>query len=72
MFFLTESAGGSTPTAATSASITEVMELLKTIASFILDMVVDVVDLVMSQPLLIIPVGVVMLRTVISVFRTLF
>lgn len=72
MFFLTETAGGSTPTAATSASITEVMELLKTIASFILDMVVDVVDLVMSQPLLIIPVGVVMLRTVISVFRTLF
>ena len=72
MFFLTEAAGGSTPTAATSASITEVMELLKTIASFILDMVVDVVDLVMSQPLLLIPVGVVMLRTVISVFRTLF
>ncbi len=72
MFFLTETAGGSTPTAATSASITEVMELLKTIASFILDMVVDVVDLVMSQPLLLIPVGVVMLRTVISVFRTLF
>lgn len=72
MFFLTETTGGSTPTAATSASITEVMELLKTIASFILDMVVDVVDLVMSQPLLIIPVGVVMLRTVISVFRTLF
>ena len=72
MFFLTETTVGSTPTAATSASITEVMELLKTIASFILDMVVDVVDLVMSQPLLIIPVGVVMLRTVISVFRTLF
>lgn len=72
MFFLTETAGGSTATAATSASITEVMELLKTIASFILDMVVDVVDLVMSQPLLLIPVGVVMLRTVISVFRTLF
>lgn len=72
MFFLTETAGGSTPAAATSTSITEVMELLKTIASFILDMVVDVVDLVMSQPLLLIPVGVVMLRTVISVFRTLF
>lgn len=61
-----------TSSAATSASITSVMELLKTIASFILDMVVDVVDLVMSQPLLLIPIGVVMLRTVISVFRTLF
>lgn len=52
--------------------ITEVLELLKTIASFILNMVGEVVDLVMSQPLLLIPVGVVMLRTVISVFRSLF
>lgn len=61
-----------TAAAATSASITSVMELLKTIASFILDMVVSVVNLVMSQPLLLIPIGVVMLRTVISVFRALF
>ena len=61
-----------TSTTATSTSISAVLELLKTIASFILDMVVDVVDLVMSQPLLLIPIGVVMLRTVISVFRTLF
>ena len=52
--------------------ITEVLELLKTIATFILGMVGEVVDLVMSQPLLLIPVGVVMLRTVISVFRSLF
>lgn len=61
-----------TPTAATSSDITTVMEVLKSIASFILNMVGDVVDLVMSQPLLLIPIGVVMLRTVISVFRTLF
>lgn len=59
-------------TAATSESITGVLEILKTIASFILGMVGDVVTVVMEQPLLLIPIGVVMLRTVISVFRSLF
>lgn len=61
-----------TATAATSEQITGVLDILKTIANYILDMVVGVVDLVMSQPLLLIPVGVVTLRTVISVFRSLF
>ena len=59
-------------TAATAEGITGVLEILKTIASFILSMVGDVVTLVMAQPLLLIPIGVVMLRTVISVFRSLF
>lgn len=63
---------GETASAATSANITSVLELLKTIASFILSMVHDVVDLVMAEPLLLIPIGVVMLRTVISIFRNLF
>lgn len=67
--FLTET---TVATPATSAQITAVMDTLKTISNYILDMVVGVVDLVMSQPLLLIPIGVVMLRTVISVFRTLF
>ena len=58
-------------TAATSEGITAVLEILKTIATFILEMVGSVVDVVMSQPLLLIPIGVVMLRTVISVFRSL-
>lgn len=59
-------------TAATSEGITAVLDILKTIATFILGMVGQVVDVVMSQPLLLIPIGVVMLRTVISVFRSLF
>ena len=59
-------------TAATSQDITAVLNVLKTIAEFILQMVISVVDIVMSQPLLLIPIGVVMLRTVISVFRSLF
>ena len=58
--------------AATSADITGVLGTLKTIAEFILGMVGSIVDVVMSQPLLLIPIGVVMLRTVISVFRSLF
>lgn len=64
--------GTATATAATSEQIIAVLDVLKTIAEYILDMVVGVVDLVMSQPLLLIPVGVVTLRTVISVFRSLF
>lgn len=59
-------------TAATSADITSVLNTLGTIATFILEKVVSVVDIVMSQPLLLIPIGVVLLRTVISVFRSLF
>lgn len=59
-------------TAATTETISGVLEILKTIATFILGMVGQVVDVVMAQPLLLIPIGVVMLRTVISVFRSLF
>ena len=58
--------------AATTESITAVLNTLKTIATTFLGMVGDIVDVVMSQPLLLIPIGVVMLRTVISVFRSLF
>lgn len=59
-------------TAADSASITAVLDLLKGIATFILSMVSDVVEVIMANPLLLIPIGVVMLRTVISIFRNLF
>lgn len=61
-----------TSTAATAEQIKAVLDVLKVISNYILDMVVGVVDLVMSQPLLLIPIGVVTLRTVISVFRSLF
>lgn len=61
-----------TQAVATSEQITAVLDVLKAIAEYILNMVVNVVDLVMSQPLLLIPIGVVTLRTVISVFRSLF
>ena len=61
-----------TATAATSAQVKTVLEVLATIAKFILSLVGEVVNVVMANPLLLIPIGVVMLRTVISVFRSLF
>lgn len=63
---------GTTSTVATSEQITAVLDILKAIAEYILSMVGNVVDVVMAEPLLLIPIGVVMLRTVISIFRNLF
>lgn len=61
-----------TSTVATSAEITAVLDILKAIAEYILGMVGSVVEVVMAEPLLLIPIGVVTLRTVISIFRNLF
>lgn len=61
-----------TVTVATSADITAVLDILKAIAEYILGMVGSVVEVVMSEPLLLIPIGIVTLRTVISIFRNLF
>ena len=59
-------------TVATAEQITAVLDILKSIAEYILGMIGSVVDVVMAEPLLLIPIGVVMLRTVISIFRNLF
>ena len=61
-----------TSTAATAATISGVLELLGTISTWILGQVNSIVGVVMANPLLLIPIGVVMLRTIISVFRSLF
>ena len=58
--------------AATAEQITGVLDILKAIADAILGMVTSLVDLVMSQPLLLIPIGVTLLYTVINVFRRIF
>lgn len=58
--------------AATSAEVTGVLTILTDIAKAILAMVTDVVTVVMANPLLLIPIGVVMLYTIIRVFRALF
>ena len=59
-------------TAATSEGVLAVLAILKDIAFAILDMISKVVEVVIANPLLLIPIGVVMLRTVISVFKSLF
>lgn len=61
-----------TATVATAATIKSVLELLGTISTWILGQVNSIVGVVMANPLLLIPIGVVMLRTIISVFRSLF
>lgn len=52
--------------------LTAVLAVLKTVANFILEIAVSLAQTVVSEPLLIIPIGVVMLRTAISIFRSLF
>lgn len=59
-------------TPATEAEVTGVLAILQAIAEGILAMVGSLVELVMSQPLLLIPIGVILLYTVISVFRKIF
>lgn len=59
-------------TAATGEQISGVLTILTDIAKAILACVSEVVDVVMANPLLLIPVGVVMLYTIIRVFKTLF
>lgn len=58
--------------AATGEQITGVLTILTDIAKAILTCVSSVVELVMANPLLLIPVGVVMLYTIIRVFKALF
>lgn len=59
-------------TAATGEQITGVLTILTNIAKAILECVSSVVEVVMANPLLLIPVGCVMLYTIIRVFKTLF
>ena len=59
-------------TAATGEQITSVLTILMDIAKSILGCVGDVVEVVMANPLLLIPIGVIMLYTIIRVFKALF
>ena len=51
---------------ASQADVPRVLGILKTIASGVLEMVKDVVNLILTNPLLLIPFGVIMLYTVIA------
>ena len=59
-------------TAATAESLSAVLELLGTVVTWLFGKISSVVTIVMENPLLIIPIGVIMAYTVISVFKRLF
>jgi len=59
-------------TAATSANITAVLEVLGAVFTYLIGKVGDVVEVLMSQPLLLIPIGITVGYVIIRFFRTLF
>lgn len=59
-------------TAATAEEVTGVLAILKTVVDFLISCISSIVNVVMANPLLLIPIGVVMCYSVISVFRRLF
>lgn len=61
-----------TETATTTTSISSVLEMLGTVVTWLFSQIASVVSIVMSNPLLLIPIGVVMTYTIISVFKRLF
>lgn len=58
--------------AATSADVTGVLSILGTVVTWLFSQIAAVVDIIMANPLLLIPIGVIMAYTVIKVFRRLF
>lgn len=59
-------------TAATTADITGVLDVLKVVFDFIIESLSTIVEVIMANPLLLIPIGVVLTYTIIRVFKALF
>lgn len=59
-------------TAATAEDVTGVLGIFGAVAKWLFSEIGELVTIVMANPLLLIPIGVVMTYTVISVFRRLF
>ena len=58
--------------AATAADITSTLTALRAVATFMFEALGDIVTIVISNPLLMIPIGVVLTYSIISVFKRLF
>ena len=58
--------------AATTEDVQGVLTILTNIAGAVLKCIGSVVQVVMDNPLLLIPIGITMLYTIINVFRRLF
>lgn len=57
---------------ATAENITGVLNLLGTVVTWFFSQLAEVVKIIMANPLLLIPIGVVCAYTIISIFRRLF
>lgn len=64
--------GTETLAAATVEEVQGVLKIFGAVSDFIIGKISDVVDVVMANPLLLIPIGVILLYTVIAVFKRLF
>lgn len=53
-------------------SIPAILESLGGVTDFLIDKMGDMVNLVLEQPLLLIPIGVVLTLTVVKLFRSIF
>ena len=58
--------------AATAEQVTQVLELLGSVVTWLFSQITALVTVVMENPLLLIPIGVILCYTVISVFKRIF
>lgn len=58
--------------AATATEVQSVLDVLKTVVTFLFNSITSLVDVVMANPLLLIPIGVILCYTTISVFKRIF
>lgn len=59
-------------TAATSSSVTAVLEVLGAVFTYLVGKIGDIVELIMSQPLLLIPIGITIGYVIFRFFRMIF
>lgn len=59
-------------TPATADQVTGVLAILKEVVDFLIGAIGSIVEVVMANPLLLIPIGVILCYSVISVFKRLF
>ena len=59
-------------TAATGEQVTAVLDVLKVVVEFLFGCITSMVTIIMENPLLFIPIGVIHCYTVISVFKRIF
>ena len=59
-------------TAATATDVQGVLDVLKTVVTFLFSSITSLVDVVMANPLLLIPIGVILCYTTIKVFKRIF